>query len=130
MLVEECASIDVAGVLIPPSGAVDQTLRWYQPPNAPSVRVPDTRPCVSLAIVNQGRQLASVEVEIATTRLYHGGVRHWFVCRGCGGRAKKLYSRVWQQFGRPLSAELGCRQCLNLVYECQYRKRASWNWLW
>ena len=35
-----------------------------------------------------------LDVNITTTRLHFGGVRRWFVCPRCHGRAKKLYSAV------------------------------------
>ena len=133
MWVENCAQLDVADVYVPNTGGVPQPLPWYTPPDAPFPRVPHTqpRPCASLEVTWEGQRLATVEVEIATTQLHYGGVRRWFVCPVCRRRAKKLYANpAWEPFGRPPSIRLGCRRCLALVYECQYRKRPRWNWLW
>jgi hypothetical protein len=51
-------------------------------------------------------------VEIEWTRCNYGGTRPWFRCpaRDCGRRVAVLYG------GRAFA----CRQCQNLVYECQH----------
>ncbi len=64
---------------------------------------------------------SKVNVKLTTTQPNYGGTRYWFVCPrpGCGHRVAKLYvtdSGIW-----------GCRRCLNLAYECQYRRsRKYW----
>src|SRR5579863_6930991 len=45
---------------------------------------------------DDGQQFGPIKVDITTTRLHYGGVRRWFVCPGCRGRAKKLYGVVWE----------------------------------
>jgi hypothetical protein len=61
-----------------------------------------------------------VNVKLTTTQPNYGGTRYWYVCPrpGCSRRVAKLYvtDAMW-----------GCRRCLNLVYECQYRRsRKHW----
>lgn len=59
-----------------------------------------------------------IRVKIVTTSPNYGGVRYWFVCPSCKRRCGRLYV--------PQSGPLGCRKCLALDYEWQYRK--DWRW--
>ena len=62
-----------------------------------------------------------MQVAITTTKSYFGGVRYWFVCPRCAGRVGKLYAVA--------VGALGCRTCLRLAYEWQYRKDWEWRFL-
>ena len=44
-----------------------------------------------------------------------GGHRRWFLCPHCHTRCRVLY----------LSADLACRKCWRMVYDCQYESIAS-----
>ena len=58
----------------------------------------------------------SLSVSLTRTPCHLGGERAWFRCPSCGRRAAILY----------LGANLVCRQCLGLYYECQ-RSRGRWS---
>ena len=68
------------------------------------------------AITTSGGRTATVNV--LTTKPNYGGLRYWFECPSCKRRCGRLYM--------PDSDSVGCRKCLDLVYEWQYRK----NWRW
>jgi hypothetical protein len=60
----------------------------------------------------------NVTLFTTTTRPFYGGGRRWFICPRCGGRCAKLYAPDY----RRVPFVFGCRTCLQLVYESQYRK--------
>ena len=68
---------------------------------------------VSLTDRSSGRSIPH-RVAVTLTHPNFGGARPWFVCPRCKRRAGKLYV--------PTIGVLGCRVCLKLVYERQYRK--------
>lgn len=72
------------------------------------------------SIVLSGYPWKPFSVKLTTTQPNYGGTRYWFVCPriGCGRRVAKLYvteDRI-----------CGCRRCLRLVYEVQYRRSAKY----
>jgi hypothetical protein len=101
--VENCLAIDIA--------ASRQSCRdaeyWDRPPQ-------------SIFLNKREYALQSFNVKLTSTRPNYGGIRYWFVCPrpGCGRRVAKLYiseDRI-----------CGCRRCLRLVYEVQYRRSAKY----
>lgn len=102
--VENCFAIDVA--------AYRQSCReaeyWVK-------RIPPS-------IILFGYPPKSFDVKLTTTRPNYGGTRYWFVCPrpGCGRRIAKIYFTE--------DNICGCRQCLRLVYEVQYRRSAK-HWM-
>lgn len=55
---------------------------------------------------------------IATSPCYFGGVRLWFKCEFCGGKAGILYANE-------AGTQLSCRSCSNLVYRNQRLSSSS-----
>lgn len=76
----------------------------------------------SVTLTWQDHSRRQLNVRVTTTRPNYGGTRYWYVCPlpRCGRRSAKLYVTE--------SGICGCRRCLGLVYECQYRKSSKY-WL-
>lgn len=55
-------------------------------------------------------QMAGWNVELTTSKTHQGGIRFWFKCPTCK-------SRIGVLLKHPLTAVVGCRQCLNLEYK-------------
>jgi hypothetical protein len=51
-------------------------------------------------------------VQFGWTKTAFGGRRRWFVCPSCLRNCRVLYHQ----------SRFRCRQCLNLVYQCQYEQ--------
>lgn len=64
------------------------------------------------AFVENKLNLNGQEIGITSTKTRFRGSRFWFVCPSCKHRASKLYIH-------PLSQQIGCQKCLNLLYRKQ-----------
>lgn len=62
-------------------------------------------------------------IELCTTRPHFGGLRWWFVCPRCRGRAGRLHLP-------PGSTQFWCRACHGLSYESAQGSRGKTNGLW
>ncbi len=57
-------------------------------------------------------EVMGFDLALSTTKTCFNGIRYWFSCPICGGRARTIYKH-------PTSSQIGCRVCLGL----QYRKQ-------
>ena len=97
--VEECTTFSTADLLTPGS-----RVRFCGQPRRAEITI------------SEG---GTTMVNLITTSPNYSGLRYWFECPSCKRRCGRLYiSRS--------PDSLGCRKCLDLVYEWQYRK--DWRW--
>jgi hypothetical protein len=71
-----------------------------------------TKALLKETLLQSSLQSDDYDILLIKSKTGFGGVRYWFGCPLCHGRAGVLYKH-------PLSQRLGCRKCLKL----DYRKR-------
>jgi hypothetical protein len=101
--VENCSIFDVAES----RQSCREVEYWNRPPRSVFLAKPDS-------------PWRKVKLKLTATQPNYGGTRFWFICPrpGCERRVAKIYVDD--------SGLCGCRVCLDLVYECQYRKSAKY----
>ena len=67
------------------------------------------------AIITAEIEVGHQTIELTASKTSFGGMRYWFKCPGCAGRAGVL-------FVHPLTNAIGCRKCLGLEYRSRRYK--------
>jgi len=61
------------------------------------------------AFLKASLEAAGIKVGLTTTETGFGGIRHWFVCPGCGKRIGVILIH-------PTTRKVGCRECIGVEY--------------
>ena len=60
-------------------------------------------------LINSQLELEGLDIELTESKTNYNGIRLWFKCPICNRRVGVIYKH-------PVSQNLGCRECLVLVY--------------